>query len=165
MKLPIQSLRVHGVGMSEKVFDIACALADVLPFVQVTPSQLELNPVDYLKQLVLLLVKLPGGFTKFAPLLLIKVGELLPELMNPIKEAMDIQINFRHPMSPDSRFAYEEEVGQGLYAALRRAEQPGGKNVIQVSPSAKYLIVANIQKLQDPYQTSCRPANPAPSVS
>ncbi|KAF1365551.1 hypothetical protein EJ07DRAFT_161586 [Lizonia empirigonia] len=96
MKLLIASLQVHGVGMTEKVFDIACAVADVLP--------------------------LPGGTCKFVPLLLVKVNELRPELVTTLCAATQMPLAvFNDPMSPDTRFMYEEEVGRGLYADLRRA--------------------------------------------
>jgi SP family general alpha glucoside:H+ symporter-like MFS transporter len=122
MKLPIGSLQIHGVGMTEKIFDIACALADVLPFVSTATSQLELGPVDYLTGTTSLLAKLPDGETKFVPLLLAKVNELLPELVKGLCDAVQIQVPLllEGPMSPDSRFVYEEEVGRGLYADLRR---------------------------------------------
>jgi len=122
MKLPIGSLQIHGVGMTEKIFDIACALADVLPFLSTATSQLELGPVDYLTGTTSLLAKLPDGKTKFVPLLLVKVNELLPELVKGLCEAIQIQVPplLEGPMSPDSRFVYEEEVGRGLYADLRR---------------------------------------------
>lgn len=138
IKLPIASLQVHGVGMvrydpnrnssskltgkTEKVFDIACAVADVLPFVSIPASQMELGPVDYLTQVVSLLAKLPGGVDKFVPLLLAKINELQPELINTLCVATQLPLTaFNDPMSPDTRFVYEEEVGRGLYTDLRRA--------------------------------------------
>lgn len=137
IKLPIVSLQVHGVGMvsptqslcspfelickTEKVFDIACAVADVLPFVSVATSQMELSPVDYLTQVVSLLAKLPGGTAKFVPLLLTKINELRPELIDNLCAATQLPLTaFNDPMSPDTRFVYEEEVGKGLYADLRK---------------------------------------------
>lgn len=137
IKLPIASLQVHGVGMvscilfrvwlqltsqTEKVFDIACAVADVLPFIDVSTSQMELGPVDYLTQVVSLLIKLPCGSSKFAPLLFAKINELRPELVHTLSAATQVSLtNLSDPMSPDTRFVYEEEVGRGLYADLRRA--------------------------------------------
>jgi|SRR5690242_7750371 len=107
---------------TEKVFDIACAVADVLPFVSMPASQMELGPVDYLTQVVSLLAKLPGGADKFVPLLLAKINELRPELINTLCVATQLPLTaFNDPMSPDTRFVYEEEVGRGLYADLRRA--------------------------------------------
>ncbi|CBX91037.1 hypothetical protein LEMA_P060710.1 [Plenodomus lingam JN3] len=121
MKLPLSSLQLHGVGMTEKIFDIACALADVLPFVSSPVSQLELSPSDYLTQTISLVAKLPGGSNKFVPLLIAKVKELLPDLVKPICEVIELpHLAFDDPMSPDTRFIYEEEVGRGLYTDLRR---------------------------------------------
>jgi SP family general alpha glucoside:H+ symporter-like MFS transporter len=83
---------------------------------------MELGPVDYLTQVVSLLSRLPGGVNKFVPLLLAKVNELRPEIVNPLCTATQLPLTtFNDPMSPDTRFAYEEEVGRGLYADLRRA--------------------------------------------
>lgn len=120
MKLPFVSFQVHGVGMTEKVFDIACALTDVMPFVHVPDSQLELGPADYLTQTASLIAKLPGGSARFVPLLLAKVNELMPELVNTMCEAMQLPTNALNPLSPDTQFIYEEEVGRGLYTDLRR---------------------------------------------
>jgi SP family general alpha glucoside:H+ symporter-like MFS transporter len=68
-----------------------------------------------------ILMQLPGGTSKFMPLLLAKVHELLPELAKQLCEAAEMPlITFNDPMSPDTRFVYEEEVGWGLYTDLRR---------------------------------------------
>ena len=104
------------------MFDIACAVADVLPFITLSASQLELGPVDYLTQVVSLLAKLPGGATKFIPLLTAKVNELRPELVNTFCTATQLPLGaFSDPMSPGTRCVYEQEVGRGLYIDLRRA--------------------------------------------
>jgi SP family general alpha glucoside:H+ symporter-like MFS transporter len=103
------------------VFDIACAVADVLPFLNVAASQMELGPVDYLTQVVSLLAKLPGGAKKFVPLLIAKVNELRPELVSTLCTATQQPLGaFSGPMSPDTQYIYEEEVGRGLYKDLRR---------------------------------------------
>jgi SP family general alpha glucoside:H+ symporter-like MFS transporter len=83
------------------------------------PSQFELSPADYLTQTASLLAKLPGGSTKFVPLLLAKVNELQPELITPLCEAMQLPISTQ-PLSPDTRFLYEEEVRTNLFTDLRR---------------------------------------------
>jgi SP family general alpha glucoside:H+ symporter-like MFS transporter len=83
---------------------------------------MELGPEDYLTQVVLLLAKLPGGATKFVPLLLTKINELRPELVGKLCTATQLPTSvFSDPMSPNTRFLYEEEVGTGLSADLRRA--------------------------------------------
>jgi SP family general alpha glucoside:H+ symporter-like MFS transporter len=66
------------------------------------------------------LAKLPGGSTKFIPLLLAKINELLPDLIKPLCEAIELPGINIEPLSPDSRFIYEEEVTTSLYANLRR---------------------------------------------
>lgn len=82
---------------------------------------MELGPIDYLTQTTSFLAKLPGGSPKFVPLLLAKVNELLPELVKTLCEAMQMPLlSVNDPMSPDTRFVYEEEVGRGLYADLRK---------------------------------------------
>jgi SP family general alpha glucoside:H+ symporter-like MFS transporter len=84
-------------------------------------TQIDTTPVDHLIQIASLLTKLPGGNRKFVPLLLAKVHELLPDLVPMLCSAVDIPFNaFDDPMSPDTRFVYEEEVGRGLYTDLRR---------------------------------------------
>lgn len=117
----ISSASTKLILQTEKVFDIACAVTDVLPFINVSVSQVELGPVDYLTQVVSLLAKLPGGANKFVPLLIAKVNELRPELVNTLCTATQLPLGaFSDPMSPDTRFVYEEEVGRGLYTDLRR---------------------------------------------
>ncbi|KAF2024174.1 hypothetical protein EK21DRAFT_118045 [Setomelanomma holmii] len=121
MTLPVTSLQIHGIGMTEKVFDIACALADVLPFVSPPTVHVDATPQEYLGQIVSLLTKLPGGTSKFVPLLLAKIHELLPDLVQKLCSAADMPlVIFSDPMSPDTRFVYEEEVGRALYTDLRR---------------------------------------------
>lgn len=97
------------------MFDIACAFVDVLPFVSTQSS------VDPLIEILSLLLQLPGGSTKFVPLLMAKVNELLPDLPQKLCQAVEIPfVSFSNPMSPDTRFTYDEEVGRGLYMDLRR---------------------------------------------
>lgn len=103
------------------MFDIACAVADVLPFLSLPTSQHEMSHVEPLTQMTSLLIQLPGGTSRFVPLLLAKVHELLPDLVETLCEAVEIPFTaFNDPMSPDTRFVYEEEVGRGLYTDLRR---------------------------------------------
>jgi SP family general alpha glucoside:H+ symporter-like MFS transporter len=72
--------------------------------------------------MISLLAKLPGGSSKFVPLLLAKVKELVPELLEAICEVTELPVSvLSDPMSPDTRFVYEEEVGRALYIDLRRA--------------------------------------------
>ncbi|CAI6340607.1 unnamed protein product [Periconia digitata] len=100
-RLPARSLWVHGVGMTEKIFDITCALTDVFPFLpphlpsttthactcsatsssQPTspsiPHHPPEKPLQHLRTLTKLLSTLPSGREKFVPLLLAKIRGLL----------------------------------------------------------------------------------------
>ncbi|KAJ4333609.1 hypothetical protein N0V87_007459 [Didymella glomerata] len=77
---------------------------------------MELGPVDYLTQVVSLLAKLPGGAKKFVPLLIAKVNELRPELVSTLCTATQQPLGaFSGPMSPDTQYIYEEEVGRASY--------------------------------------------------
>lgn len=80
---------------------------------------MELGPVDYLTQTTVLLTKLPGGSSKFVPLLLAKVNELIPELITPLCEGIEMDVVNLRPLSPDSKFLYDEEVRGSLYTDLR----------------------------------------------
>lgn len=93
----------------------------MIPFLSDPAPNPGFGPPDYLIQLMLLIAKLPGGSSRFIPLLLAKVNETLPELVKAMCEAIELPlIALNDPMSPDTRFVYEEEVGRGLYLDLRR---------------------------------------------
>lgn len=93
----------------------------MLPFLSEPTSIPGFQPPDYLIQLMLLIGKLPGGSSRFVPLLLAKVNETLPEVVKMMCEAIKLPlVALNDPMSPDTRFVYEEEVGRGLYLDLRR---------------------------------------------
>lgn len=62
--LPLESIRVHGVGISEKIFDVSCALVDVLariPLVDANTHGIGITPNESLRYLQNLLPKLHGG--------------------------------------------------------------------------------------------------------
>ncbi|ORX89940.1 hypothetical protein BCR34DRAFT_502175 [Clohesyomyces aquaticus] len=113
--LPIESLQIHGVGLAEKVFDIACALADVLPFLpsQISRARGGLLPVDQLTQTATLLEKLPDGKTKFLPLLFTKLNDL-PEVTGRLRETLQVPSSLSLSSS-----VYEDEVASSLYTHLR----------------------------------------------
>ncbi|KAM0722204.1 hypothetical protein Q7P37_001645 [Cladosporium fusiforme] len=83
--LPASSFQVHGVGMTEKLFDIASALVDVLARVPVAPSSpngmvvgtLPANDLSYLRDLI---QKSPGGNTIYDDLLEKHIQQTLPNL-------------------------------------------------------------------------------------
>ncbi|KAL6853063.1 hypothetical protein ACO1O0_007616 [Amphichorda felina] len=83
--LPTSSFKVHGVGMTEKLFDIASALVDVLARVPLTSSSprgvaMGTLPEDDLSYLRNLIRKLPGGSTIYDDLLDKHIQQTVPSL-------------------------------------------------------------------------------------
>ncbi|RKF58042.1 putative sucrose utilization protein SUC1 [Erysiphe neolycopersici] len=79
-----KSMDVHGIGFIEKLFDIACSLTDVLSLLPSTSDSLSFGPRDYLHDIIGLLAVLRHGDHQFLPLLLAKVNDVLPRLVNPM---------------------------------------------------------------------------------
>lgn len=91
--LPQQALEVHGIGLVEKLFDVACTVTDVIACVPLDNSIFRVGPSEYLGQFLSLISNLPGGDSRFLPLLLAKISENLPSMTasiskipKPIKE-------------------------------------------------------------------------------
>ena len=83
--LPTSSFKVHGVGMTEKLFDIASALVDVLarvPLTSTSPRGVAMGtlPEDDLSYLRNLIRKLPGGNTIYDDLLDKHIQQTVPSL-------------------------------------------------------------------------------------
>lgn len=77
-KLPSQALEANGVGILEKVFDIACSLADVIalrPALIAAGGGMEVGPVDHLLELVRIVGTVLGGSSRHLRLLNEKVRE------------------------------------------------------------------------------------------
>lgn len=99
-----QSMEVHGLGLVcycpcskcfmahifqiEKLFDVACSLTDVLSLLPPNPDPFSLGPRDYLNQFITLLSVLRRGDHRFLPLLLSKVHDVLPRLVNPMLQTV-----------------------------------------------------------------------------
>lgn len=98
-----QSMEVHGIGLVsassllldrtnpiqiEKLFDVACSLTDVLSLLPPNPDPFQLGPRDYLHDFMTLLSVLRNGDNRFLPLLLAKVNDVLPRLVNPMLQTV-----------------------------------------------------------------------------
>jgi hypothetical protein len=84
--ISLYSMEVHGVGLIEKLFDVACTLTDVIACVPLE-SATTLNhqtPTDYLDQFLKLISQLRGGASRYLPLLLAKISENLPSMAPPV---------------------------------------------------------------------------------
>jgi Fungal specific transcription factor domain len=86
--LPQQALEVHGIGLIEKLFDVACTVSDVIAYVPLDGSIFEIGPSEYLNQFLCLISKLRGGSSRFLPLLLAKISEDVPGMTTPISRAL-----------------------------------------------------------------------------
>ena len=82
--LPVESVAVHGVGLTEKLFDIACSLVDVLariPLPREEDGVREAQPEDDLRFLRRLISTLPGGESTYVDLLVKHVQTTLPGMV------------------------------------------------------------------------------------
>ena len=95
-KMSLDAMEVHGVGLIEKIFDIACTLTDVIACVPVVASTTA-NETSFgiLNDLLNLISRLRGGASRYLPLLLTKVSETLPSMAQPAAidfDAMQLSI-------------------------------------------------------------------------
>lgn len=67
----------------EKLFDIACCLTDVVACTSFSPDAFALGPRDYVSRFLTLIQTLRGGQSRYLPLLLAKLQEVLPNLPLP----------------------------------------------------------------------------------
>lgn len=101
-----QSMEVHGVGLVEKLFDVACSLTDVLSLLPTPSDPFAIGPRDYLNQFLSLLSSLRNGDNRFLPLLLQKVHEVLPRLVSPMLQTV--------PETPASQMEANVDIFDGF---------------------------------------------------
>ncbi|KAL1311171.1 hypothetical protein AAFC00_001370 [Neodothiora populina] len=77
------SMEIHGIGLVEKLFDVACTLTDVMSCVPFEQHTFEYGPRDYLNQFLSLISTLRGGQQRYLPLLLSKINDTLPTMPMP----------------------------------------------------------------------------------
>ncbi|KAI9880714.1 MAG: hypothetical protein M1830_000997 [Pleopsidium flavum] len=85
-----QSMEVHGIGLIEKLFDVACTLTDVMSCVPTDINTFEVQPRDYLNQFLGLISTLRGGDSRYLPLLLGRIDEALPAMAAPIARSLPL---------------------------------------------------------------------------
>lgn len=96
-KIPITQADKRKV---EKIFEITCTFADVMACLshsRLRASGFDLGPQDYLKHLCTLIHGLPGGDTKFLPLLLGKIGQTLPSMLAPLSRHLSLPLTDSAP--------------------------------------------------------------------
>ncbi|MCJ1478431.1 hypothetical protein MMC13_007111 [Lambiella insularis] len=79
-RLSRQALEVHGVGLIEKLFDVACTLIDVMSCVPIETATFEVGPKDYLAHFYHLISTLRQGESRFVALLEGKIRDTLPTI-------------------------------------------------------------------------------------
>ncbi|KAI9750754.1 MAG: hypothetical protein M4579_006326 [Chaenotheca gracillima] len=85
------SMEVHGVGLIEKLFDVAWTLTEVMSCIPLASqySSTELGPRDYLNTCLHLVSTLRGGDSRFLPILQAKVQDTLPTFGLPVWRQLD----------------------------------------------------------------------------
>ncbi|MCJ1287759.1 hypothetical protein MMC26_007111 [Xylographa opegraphella] len=79
-RLSPQSIEVHGIGLLEKLFDIACTLIDVMSCVPLETTTFEVGPRDYLVHFHSLISSLRRGESRYVALLEGKIRDTLPTM-------------------------------------------------------------------------------------
>ncbi|KAK4636201.1 putative sucrose utilization protein SUC1 [Fulvia fulva] len=72
------AMEIHGIGLIEKLFDVACTLTDVMSVIPHEQYTFEFGPRDYLNQLMTLISTLRGGQQRYLPLLMQKINDTMP---------------------------------------------------------------------------------------
>ncbi|KAL8813653.1 MAG: hypothetical protein Q9223_006980 [Gallowayella weberi] len=101
-QLSRRSMEVLGVGLIEKIFDVACTLIDVMSCVPIESQNFGIGPQDYLNHLVHLISTLRDGKSRYLPLVVTKIRDTLPphmaasitQPMMPIKVEQSPEIPF-----------------------------------------------------------------------
>jgi hypothetical protein len=93
------NLVTNGLPQIEKLFDVACSLTDVLSLLPSPNDPFVLGPRDYLTQFLTLLSTLRNGDSRFLPLLLSKVHDVLPRLASPMLQTV--------PDTPESKYGLD----------------------------------------------------------
>ncbi|KAL9612850.1 MAG: hypothetical protein Q9167_002582 [Letrouitia subvulpina] len=79
-RLSQRSMEVHGIGLIEKIFDVACTLVDVMSCVPIESRNSELGSQDYLNHLIRLISTLRGGDSRYLPLIMTKIQDTVPSV-------------------------------------------------------------------------------------
>ncbi|PVH90109.1 hypothetical protein DM02DRAFT_472314, partial [Periconia macrospinosa] len=108
-----QAMEVHGMGLIEKLFDIACCLTDVVACIPFSPDTFALGPQDYVSQFLTLLSALHSGQTRYLQLLVAKVSKVLPNL--PLPQSLNIPpLGSGLGLAPSSLGAVPSNIGDEL---------------------------------------------------
>lgn len=166
-----QSMEVHGVGLVEKLFDVACSLTDVLSLLPTPSDPFVVGPRDYLNQFLSLLSSLRNGDHRFLPLLLQKVHEVLPRLVNPMLQTV--------PETPVNQMAANVDIFDGFgnagivpFQGQQHQKYEGDKyetgriqEIPEVSNKPNGQNLDNSHASQSPYSQEATPFTSPPMMS
>jgi hypothetical protein len=150
------AMEVHGVGLIEKLFDIACCLTDVVACTSFSPDAFALGPRDYVSRFLTLIQTLRGGQSRYLPLLLAKLQEVLPNLPLPRS------LNLPQPLSASS-------MGLGTSGGMVPSNAGDDFSTLPSVISPTYPSTELIRRLaaqtgaQLPFSTSQQPMVAAPT--
>lgn len=123
----------------EKLFDIACCLTDVIACIPFSPLTFSLGPQDYLSRFLTHLSTLRSGQTRYLPLLLSKISDVLP-----------------NPSLPPSLQQQQQQ----------QQEQLQQQRQLQQHPTSALLTTPSVSPSPGPDPTLLRlPSRPQPSFS
>ena len=147
-----QSMEVHGIGLVcaythflsctantlqiEKLFDVACSLTDVLSLLPPNPDPFQLGPRDYLNDFIRLLSILRSGDHRFLPLLLSKVHDVLPRLVNPMLQS--VPENAANKYAEVDIFDGFGNAGMGVASNFPGYNGDGSSGHFKVEPDTEY---------------------------
>ncbi|KAJ9292127.1 transcriptional regulator family: Fungal Specific TF [Paecilomyces variotii] len=117
--IALRSMSIHGSALTEKLFDIACSLMDVMACTPANPSTatIAVGPKTYLNRLCSLLSRLPGGSSRYLPVLLSRVDDLATPI--------DIQPLPSPFANPECYFTMSHGTTSGLVSPSTTLASPG----------------------------------------
>lgn len=137
----------------EKLFDISCCLSDVIACTSFSPDSFTLGPRDYVSRFLTLIQTLRGGQTRYLPLLLAKLQEVLPNL--PLPRSLNLLPN--------------SSIGHGASGGMVPSDVGDDFSALPSVVSPTYPSTELIRRLaaqtgaQLPFSTSQQPMVVAPS--
>ncbi|KIW13392.1 hypothetical protein PV08_08580 [Exophiala spinifera] len=144
-----QSMEVHGIGLIEKLFDVACTLTDVISCVPLGPSaDGSRSSTELLDRYLKLISQLRGGSSRYLPLLLAKVSETIPTITPPA-EALRMSITQGYAGAADKisntvQYTSSTEIGTVRASLLPQTHRPYGSYSPSTSASEVNLTPQSV---------------------
>ena len=146
-----KSMGVHGIGLTKKLFDVACTLIDVMACVPIEQDSFDVGPRDYLHQFFVVISRLRGGPDRYLPLLISKASDSIPNQLPTLSMPRGL------PSSTEASF--EEEAGRSKTSSTSSSvvdfESTGRERESSVSELQAAPIFSAMPILVTPEHTSC----------